>query len=36
MNQIRAFIKARPIASGVIIGLIAGMVVWPMLLAWAF
>lgn len=36
MNQIRAFMKARPIASGVIIGAAFGMVVWPVLLAWVF
>jgi len=36
MNEIQAFIKARPIVSGIIIGAAFGMVVWPMLLAWVF
>lgn len=36
MTAIRAFIKARPIVSGVIIGAAFGMLVWPMLLSVVF
>lgn len=36
MNQIRAFIEARPLVSGVIIGAAFGMVVWPILLSVVF